>query len=440
MIFRLIISATALIASAGHAAEANWPGFRGPGGQGIASNCPETWSATENIVWKTNIPGRGWSSPIVAGDLVFVTTAVSSGDEESPKKGLYFGGERPDAPLVEHQWKVIALDLGSGAVKWDTIVHKGPPANPIHIKNSYASETPVTDGKFVYAAFGGLGIYCLDLDGKVIWEYKLPPVTMRYGWGTAASPALHGGRLYYVSDNDEASYLLALDAATGAEIWKTPRDEKSNWSPPFVWENGTRTEIVTAGTGANRSYDLDGKELWRLRGMSSITIAMPYAADGLLYLSSGYVGDKMKAVYAVKPGASGDISLVEPESSNDYIAWSSTTIAPYNPSTLVYDGLLYILYDRGTVSCFDAKTGDVVYEKQKLQGSGGFTVSPWAANGRIYCLDEDGKCFVLKAGKTFELLQTNTLGEDDMAMATPAMVNGKLILRTAAGVHCITAK
>ena len=439
MIKRLTLVIAVLLGQAALAESANWPGFRGPGGGGVAESCPEAWSATENVLWKADIAGRGWSSPVVWGDLVFLTTAVSAGEVEAAKKGLYFGGERKNAPTEEHQWKVIALELGSGAVKWDTTVHTGVPAQPVHIKNSYASETPVTDGTHLYVAFGSVGIYCLDFAGKVVWEHKLPAPPMRYGWGTAASPALHGDRLYYVSDNDEASYIVALDKATGAEVWKTARDEKSNWSPPFVWESGARTEIVTAGSGAIRSYGLDGKELWQLRGMSTITIGMPYAVDGLLYVSSGYVGDKLRPVYAIKPGATGDISLVAPESSNDFIAWSRDTIAPYNPSTLVYDGLLYVLYDRGTFSCYDAKTGEAIYEKQKLEGSGGFTVSPWGAGGKVYCLDEDGKCFVIKAGKTFEVVRVNTLLEDDMGMATPALVGGKALLRTAPRIYCIGA-
>lgn len=418
---------------------ANWPRFRGAYGRGIAADprVPDTWSATENVEWKTDIPGRGWSSPVVWGDRVFLTTVVSAEEMEAAKKGLYFGGERAKPSEAEHEWRVYCLDLATGAVRWEKVVHKGKPAMPIHIKNSYASETPTTDGEHVYVCFGNLGIYCFDLDGKEVWNFPLAPVKTRFGWGPAASPVLHGDRLYFVSDNDEQSYLLALDKKTGKEIWRTPREEKSNWSTPFVWENEVRTEIVTTSSGANRGYDLDGKELWSLTGMSSITIAMPYAADGLLYLSSGYVGDKKRPVFVLKPGATGDISLAPGATSNDWIVWSAPQIAPYNPSTLVHEGRLFVLYDRGLVGCFDAKTGAPHFESQKIEGSAGFTVSPWAVGDKIFCLDEDGNCFVLRSGDTFEVLHTNKLAEDDMCMATPAIAGDRLLLRTAARLYSI---
>lgn len=435
--FLLLLSLPAAAAD-----DLNWPEFRGAEARGIGSNpdLPERWSTTENIAWKTDIPGRGWSSPIVWGEKIFLTTVVTKGEVEAPKKGLYFGGERATPIEAEQAWQVLCLDRATGAVQWTTTVHTGVPKTPIHIKNSYASETPITDGKHVFVAFGNLGLYTLDFEGKLVWEFPLTPVTTRYGWGPAASPVLHGDRLYYVSDNEDQSYLLGLDKSTGKEVFRVNRDEKSNWSTPFVWKHEGRVELVTTGSGSNRSYDLDGKELWSLRGMSSITIARPYAADGLLYLSSGYVGDKMKPIYALKPGASGDISLAPETTTNEFIAWSNTKIAPYNPSTLVHDGRLYVLYDRNMVSCYDAKTGAAKYERERLEGGGGFTVSPWAVGDKIFCLDEDGKCFVLRAGDTFEVLHTNTLAEDDMAMATPALSGDRLILRTAARVYCVQEK
>jgi len=241
---------------------------------------------------------------------------------------------------------VFGIDLPTGRIKWETTVHKGTPASSIHLKNSFASETPVTDGTHVYVCFGNVGIFCLDFDGNQIWKYAIAPKPTRLGWGTASSPVLHGDRLYYQFDNEDESYLLALNKADGLLAWKTGRDEKSNWSTPYVWVNEQRTEIVTAGTGAVRGYDLDGKPLWSLKGMSSITIAAPYVADGLLFVSSGYILDPIKAIYAIKPGASGDLTLAEGESQNQFIVWSDRGIAPYNPSTLVYQGRLYILYDR----------------------------------------------------------------------------------------------
>ena len=213
----------------------HWPQFRGPEARGVASgpNLPDRWSASENIAWKTDVPGRAWSSPIVWGSRVFLTTAVNSGELETPKKGLYFGGNRPEPREVRLDYKVLCLDLPSGKMLWERSVHQGSANSPIHLKNSFASETPVTDGERVYAYFGNQGLYCLDLDGNLLWSRRLEPRATRNGWGTAASPVLQGDRLVILNDNDEESYLLCLDKRTGNEVWRVVRDEKSNWSTPF---------------------------------------------------------------------------------------------------------------------------------------------------------------------------------------------------------------
>ena len=420
-------------------AQTNWPQFRGADSRGVASaaKLPDRWSATENVAWKTDIPGRGWSSPIVWGDRVFLTTVINSGKSEEPKKGLYFGGDRPKPSDAVHQWKVICLDLKSGAVRWERQVHEGQPQTPIHLKSSYASETPVTDGERVYCCFGNVGVFCFDLDGKEIWKHMLKPQATRFGWGTAASPVLHRDRLYLVNDNDQDSYLLALDAKTGEQVWRTSRDEKSNWATPFVWQTAQRTEIVTPGTGRVRSYDLDGKLLWSLKGMSSITIAMPYEHNGLLYVSSGYVMDLTKPLYAIRPGAVGDISLKAGETANEFIAWSQPKAGPYNPSTLIVNDRLYVLYDRGLVSCFQARDGKELFNSQRLPNGRAFTSSPWAHAGKVVFLNEDGVTFVLKAGDQFEVLHTNELAADGMCMATPAIAGDRLLIRTSARVYCI---
>lgn len=436
---------SALIAAAGAlpAKEpSHWPQFRGAGARGVAEGrgAPERWSATENVAWKQDVPGRGWSSPVVWGERIFLTTVVNTGAAESPKKGLYFGGDRPTPPEAVHQWKVLCLDLATGKIRWEKLVHEGKPQSSIHLKSSYASETPVTDGKRLYCCFGNVGLYCFDLDGAELWRHDLKPLPTRFGWGTAASPALHDGRLYYCNDNDQESYLLALDAETGRTIWKTPRDEKSNWATPYVWTNELRTEIVTPGTGAVRSYDLDGKLLWSLKGMSSITIATPYAAHGLLYVSSGYVLDKQKPIYAIKPGATGDISLSGEATANEFIAWSRPQAAPYNPSTIVSGDRLFVLYDRGLFAGYNAQTGAELFGPQRLPNGRAFTSSPWASGGKIFCLNEDGVTFVLQDSGQFDLLYTNTLAEDDMGMATPALVGDRLLIRTSARLYCIQTR
>ena len=427
-----------------HAAttNANWPQFRGPDGAGISAstNLPDHWSATENVAWKTDLPGRSWSSPIVWGDRVFLTAVVNSGESEPPKKGLYLGGNRPEPPKAEHQWKVLCLDLATGKLLWNKTVHQGTPQTPIHLKSSYGAETPVTDGERVYALFGNIGVFALNIEGQEVWSKRLEPRKTRFGWGTAASPALHAGRLFIVNDNDDQAELFALDAKTGKELWRVDRDEKSNWATPFLWQNGQRTELITPGSRAVRSYDLDGKLLWSFRGMSTIAIPTPLAGGGLLFVTSGYVGDKLRPLYAIRPGASGDITLQPGETSNAFIAWSNPVGGPYNPSPLFYQGRLYVLYDRGLVSCYDAKTGKLLYDRERLPEGLAFTASPWAANGRVFCLNEDGVCYVLRAGDQFEVLHLNKLAGEDMCMATPALAGDRLLIRTAARLYCIRTK
>jgi outer membrane protein assembly factor BamB len=418
----------------------NWPMFRGPLGAGVAEGeqLPDKWSATENVEWKAEIPGRGWSSPIVWGPRVFLTTVVNTGTTPEARKGLYLKGEQHEVPDTKHLWKVLCLDLASGKVLWERTAHEGKPAMPLHIKNTYASETPVTDGKRVYAYFGNLGIFCYDLDGEPLWSKMLEPHAMRAGWGPAASPALHQDRLYILNDNQESSYLAALDAASGEQLWQVARDEQSNWSTPFVWKNELRAEIVTAGTKRVRSYDLDGKLLWELAGMSMITIGTPFADKGLLFVSSGYVLDlRRRPVYAIRPGAKGDITLPDNKTTSDTIAWCQRGIAPYNPSALVYRDRMYILYDKALFGCFDARTGDEIFERRRIPEGKAFTASPWAYGGKVFCLSEYGETFVFAAGDEFNLLRTNSLAADDMCLATPAVVGDRLLIRSSERLYCI---
>ena len=409
--------------------ESNWPQFRGPGAMGTSEDpqLPIAWSQSKNIAWKVPIAGMGWSSPVVWGDRIFLTTAVSSGKVEKVKEGLYFGGERPKSKDV-HEWRVLCTDLQSGRELWNKLVHKGIPPHARHRKNSFASETPVTDGERVYAYIGNVGLFTFDMDGKELWSKKWKPVKTRHGWGTASSPYLHGDRIYILNDNDEQSFLTALDKKTGKVIWRKDRDERSNWSPPFVWKNSQRTEIVTTGTGKVRSYDLDGNVLWSLTGLSSITVPSPFAKKDLLYFGSGYVGDRRKPFFAIKPGARGDISLDEDETSNEYIAWCQKKGAPYMPTPILYRDRLYVLLDRGLLSCYDAETGDLIYDRMRLGKSNQFNASPLAYRGKIFCFGERGETVVVEAGDEFKMLYRSELGE--LIMATPAIAGDSLIIRT----------
>lgn len=402
---------------------------------------PEQWSARENVLWKTDLPGLGWSSPIVSGGRVYLTSCVSTGKVREPKKGLYLKDLNANlypVPKDPHEWKVYALDLDTGAIAWERVARAAVPPKPHHIKNTLASETPATDGERLYVLFGNVGLFCYDLEGKPLWQIDIPPRNTQYGWGTSISPIVHEGRVYLVNDNDEESYLACLDGATGKEIWRVAREEKTNYATPYLWRNSKRIELVASGMDWARSYDLEGKLLWKLKGRSILAIPTPFADGDLLYLTSGHVAWGGNPVYAIRAGASGDISP-DPDGKGplgEHLAWHVPKGGPYHPTPILVDGRLYFLYDRGMLACFDAKTGKEIYGRQRLSVSG-FTASPWSYAGKIFCLNEDGVTVVVKAGSTFEILHKNVLDDDDMCMATPAVAGEKLIVRSSARVYCI---
>jgi outer membrane protein assembly factor BamB len=400
---------------------------------------PERWSATENVAWKTDLPGLGWSTPIVWGRRVFLTTCVNTGQDREPRKGLYL--EDVDANKYppeksEHLWKVYCLNLDNGSIVWERESHKGVPAKPHHIKNTLASETAATDGERVYALFGNVGLFCYDLDGNLKWTYKITPRETRYGWGTSMSPIVHEDRVYLVDDNEEQSTLIALDKRTGKLVWQVPRDEKTNYSTPFVWKNPLRTELVISGINWATSYDLAGKELWKIKGKSILAIPTPFERFGLLYVTSGHVVWGENQIFAVRPGGSGDISPQEKETPGEYIAWWQKA-GPYHPTPLIIDDTLYMLLDRGFMAAYNAKTGETVYDKKRIPNGRAFTCSPWSYAGKLFCLNEDGVTFAIQPGPEFSILYTNELAEDDMCMATPVVVDDRLLIRTSARLYSI---
>jgi outer membrane protein assembly factor BamB len=428
--FAIVLSFCASAAAAGD----NWPQFRGAASAGVADGAklPGRWSATENVAWKVAVPGHGWSSPVMWGKRVFVTSFVGSDAVVAPKSGFYAPRD-VSAPAGEFRWVTYCFDADSGKQIWEHMAHSGRPEHTIHVKASYAAETPATDGERLYVYFGNVGLFCYDLDGQLLWSKKWGSFPTRLGWGTGASPIVYGERVYLVNDNEQDSFITALDKRTGQELWRVGRDEKTSWATPFVWRNKARTEIVTCATGKVRSYDLDGKLLWELGGMSSICVPTPITAGDLLIIDSGYEFGKPRPLMAVREGASGDISLKEGESSNQFIAWFHDMAGTYHPTPLYYNGLLYVLYSTGLVACFDPQTGQEVFAKRRLGGS--ITASPWGADGKIYCLNEDGDTFVLQSGREFKLLETNSLGE--MALATPAVTDRGLFIRTLSHLYCI---
>ena len=420
--------------------EGQWSQFRGPAAGAVADDpaLPDTWSETENVVWKTDIPGLGWSSPVVWDDHIFVTAAISAGQEPAPVPGLYdpgddFGSQRSTAI---HRWMVYDVDFETGELHWKRQLHQAVPPITRHIKNSFASETPVTDGERVYVYFGSIGLVAaLTMEGETIWTQELGAYSGRQAFAPAASPVLHQGRLYVVNDNTTASFLAAFDLQTGEQIWRVERDEVENWSTPLVWENDLRTEIVTTGHRKIRSYDLNGELLWELGGMTGNVVPTPFAKHGLVYLSSGYPGANPRPVYAVRPGASGDISLRAGETNNDYIVWYQPRLGTYQTSALVYGDYYYTLLDRGFLLSHNALTGREVYGRQRIAPGVGFTVSPWAYNGKIFLLGEDGDTYVVEAGPEFKIVGKNSL--DEMSLATPAIVRGNVIIRTQSKLYRI---
>ncbi|HVU89313.1 MAG TPA: PQQ-binding-like beta-propeller repeat protein [Pirellulales bacterium] len=429
--FALLVSAAAVAPGAFAIADDNWPQFRGPGARGVADHpdLPDTWSATENVAWKTAIAGRGWSSPIVWGKRVFLTSVTSAEDQAERKRGLYFGGDQKVAPSVPHKWYVYCLDRTDGRLLWERVAHEGVPPQSVHLKNTYASETPVTDGERVYAYFGNLGVFCYDFDGQPLWSRTLGSYKTADGMGTGSSPIMYGENVLVLNDNEDESFLLALDRKTGAENWRVARPEKSCWSTPYLWHNALRSELVISGSGVVRSYDLDGRLLWHLGDMSAHSIPSPLAGPNLLYLASGHVLSSKRPIVAVRPGGAGDISLAADASNNDFVAWCLRRAAPYNPSLLYFQDRVYALTDLGILSCYDAQTGKAVYERKRLPNGRAFTASPWAANGNIFCLSEFGDTFVIKAGDDFEVLRVNSLGDEEMFLSTPGLAGSQLLVR-----------
>jgi outer membrane protein assembly factor BamB len=429
------------------AAADDWPRFRGPEGNGTATATHrETWSADDHLAWKTKIPGVGWSQPIVLGDKVFLTAAVSDKGQR-PKPGdwspgdagvmtLVFGNYRKP-PAVEYEWKLICLDAKTGDINWQQTAFNGKPRVPIHINNTYATETPATDGERVIAYFGMIGVYCYDLSGKLLWNKDLGCYPVQMDWGSGSSPVIAGDLVILQCDNDKSSFVVALNKTTGDEVWRVSRQEKSNWSTPIIWNSGSRSELVVAGGSKMCGYDpATGKLLWEMAG-SGRCAASPVASADLLFVASGdRLTGQRGIIAAIKPGASGDISLSGDGKTNEFIAWSQNLPGHIVASPLAAGGCLYLCEQQaGIVRCLDAASGKQHY-RQRLPGATGLTASPWSMNGKVFCLDQSGQTFVLTAGPKYELLHTNKLA-DEMFWASLAISHGSLFLRSVDHLYCI---
>ncbi len=439
-------SATKRLADSGNIKEPNRPPvensprFRGANARGAYPDdlrLRQVWDQTKNVLWSTDVPGLGWANPVVWGNKVFIASVVADRDDNlKPTKGLYLGKGVRDPAKGIHHWMVYCYDATTGKKLWQQEAHTGRPRVPRHPKSTYAAETPATDGKRLYVLFGDLGLYGYDLDGNPLWQHKIDPQKTLQDYGAAASPVVHDGQVFVVYDNFGPSWIASFDAETGKEKWRTERDETHSWATPFVWQNDQRTEIIVPGRNRNRSYDLNGKLLWQFDGrMSNLVIPSPFAAHGMCYIASGYVGDAHRPTFAIKPGAQGDITPQGEFTDSEFIAWYQPTASAYNTTQLVYGDYLYTVYDQGFMTCHDAKTGEPVYGKKRFSPSGSFTASPWGYNGNVFCLNEDGLTYVVQAGPEFKLIGTNDL--DELSIATPAVADGKLFIRTASKLYCI---
>jgi len=408
------------------AAAQNWPSFRGPEASGIADgqHLPVKWDAAKGagIAWSTPVPGLAHSSPIVWGDRIFITTAISSKPDASFKRGLYGEGDASDDVSVQ-RWRVLCFQRDTGKLLWEQTAYEGAPKEKRHMKATYANPTPATDGRVVVAYFGSQGIYAYDLEGKPLWKRDLGRVNAGaydlkdYEWGTASSPILYKDMVIVQCDQQEGSFLIALDRASGKTVWKTERDELPSWGTPAIFAGKTRTELVTNGSNAIRGYDpMTGKELWKIGGSSKITAPTPVYSGDLVLVASGRRPEA--PIFAIRPGPGGEAA----------VAWHKEQRGPYMPTPLIYGEYLYILGNGGIFDCYVFKTGEEVYRQRIEHQGSGFSGSPVASDGRIYLPSEDGDIFVVKAGRQFELLAKNEMGEP--LMATPAIASGKLIVRT----------
>ncbi len=437
---------------------AHWPEWRGPYRNGMArGDAPTTWSDTKNIKWKTEIPGRGFSTPVTWGDRVFLTTAVQTGKAPEstptattpsgaaglPRPGATASAQTPDqgrrrggpgggaGGLIEHKFLVICLDRKTGKVIWQKTARVATPHEGYHrTYGSFASNSPITDGKYLYTSFGSRGIYCYDLNGKLIWEKDLGvQMRMRLQFGEGSAPALDKDRLFLTFDQEAGSFFVVLDKRTGKELWRAERDEPSSWSTPLVVEHAGRRQVIVSASRKVRSYNVEtGKLIWECAGLGSNVISAPIYQDGVVFVMSGHRDPKLMAI---KLGKEGDLS------GTDAVLWSQTRGTSYTLSPVLHEGKLYVVTDSGQVSSFNVTTGEPYYHQVRLPRPYNFKASPVGANGKLYLASEEGDVIVLKLGEKFEVVSTNTL-EDQTFIASPVIADGQLFLRSQNWLYCIS--
>jgi outer membrane protein assembly factor BamB len=441
--FLLALSLFSIAASDNPATPAGWPSFRGWFASGIAEGypTPAQWNVKtkQNIEWKTPIPGLGHSSPVVFGDRIFVTTAVSDTGNAALKVGLY-GDVTPVQESSVYSWKIFCLDRKTGRIVWERTAHTGVPKIKRHPKSTHANPTPATDGKHLVAFFGSEGLYCYDMDGKLLWSKDLGILESAFymmptaQWGTGSSPIIYGDAVYLQCDVLKDSFVAAFSLADGKEIWRTPRSDVPTWSTPTIYKSPDRLYLIVNGYREAAGYDAKtGTRVWSLSGGGDIPVPTPVVAKDLIFLTSAH--GATSPIYAIRPTAAGDISLKSLVRVNQYVAWSEARAGAYMQTPLVYGDYLYICQDNGVLSCYEATTGRRVYQMRLGTGGTGFSASGVAADGKLYFTSEDGDVYVVKAGPQFQLRATNSMGE--VCMATPAISEGVLYFKTRSNLVAI---
>ncbi|MFQ5677031.1 MAG: PQQ-binding-like beta-propeller repeat protein, partial [bacterium] len=424
----------------------NWPSFRGSNASGVAENyqTPITWNVenSQNIKWKTEITGLGHSSPIIWGDRVYVTTAISGMADPTLKVGLY-GNIDPVEDNSVHKWLIYCLDKNTGNILWEKTALEAVPRIKRHTKATHANSTPATDGKHLVTFLGSEGLFCYDMNGKALWRVDLGDLDAGYfrvpeaQWGFASSPIIFNNTVIVQCDVQKNSFIAAFDIKSGKEIWRTSRDEVPTWGSPTVYTKNGRTQVIVNGWKHIGAYDFDtGQEIWKMRGGGDIPVPTPVLGHGLVYIANAH--GSQGPLYAIRLNATGNITLEDGASSSQSIAWSHPNNRAYMQTPIVYGDYIYSCRNNGGLHCYDAKTGEEMYRQRLGTGRTGFTASPVAGDGKLYFTSEDGDVYVIKAGPTYELLAQNQMGE--ICMATPAISEGALFFRTKKNLVAVAVK
>lgn len=412
----------------------DWPSFRGSNASGVSDSnpLPVQWNAetSQNIKWKTAIEGLGHSSPVVWNNKIFLTAAISS-DPRSEFNPTMNGGVM-SKDLAKHSWLIYCLDKQTGELLWKRTAYEGIPRIDRHARATQANSTPATDGKYLLAFFGSEGLYCYDMNGKLLWKKDLGLLEASYfndpklQWGWASSPIIYRNLAIVQCDSMKNSFVAAYDLATGSEVWRSRRDELPSWSTPIICKSGQSDELITVSPRFTRGLNpLTGKELWRFADKAENRIPVPVFGRGLVFISGGV--ERGRQFFALRPGGTGDISLREGQTGNEHVAWRVSKGSAYVPSPILYGDYFYMITDNAVLSCYRAATGEMVYQQRVPATGGSYSASLIAGDGKLYLTSEDGYIHVLRAGPKFELLRSNPMGE--VLMATPALSDGMMIVR-----------